>query len=109
VIADARVAILAPPAIPALSRYRPDDRSAPVAAVVLCGLAPLLSYFVDYSFGMCVLATGLVFFVIGAVKSQWSPSGWIHSGLETLLIGMTAAGISYAIGYGLKVLMHVSV
>jgi VIT1/CCC1 family predicted Fe2+/Mn2+ transporter len=79
------------------------------AAFMLCGLAPLLSYLVDYSFGMCVLATGLVFFVNGATNSQWSPSGWMRSGLETLLIGMTAAGISYAIGYGLKVLMHVSV
>ncbi len=79
------------------------------AAFMLCGLAPLLSYLVAYSFGMCVLATGLVFFVIGAVKSRWSPSGWMRSGFETLLIGMSAAGISYAIGYGLKVLMHVSV
>jgi VIT1/CCC1 family predicted Fe2+/Mn2+ transporter len=78
------------------------------AAFVLCGLAPLLSYLLEYSFCMCVFATGLVFFVIGAVKSLWSPSGWMRSGFETLLIGMSAAGISYAIGYGLKVLIHVS-
>jgi vacuolar iron transporter family protein len=78
------------------------------AALMSCGLAPLLSYLGAYSFAMCVLATGLVFFVIGAVKSRWSPSGRMRSGLETLLIGMSAAGISYAIGYGLKVLMHIS-
>ena len=78
------------------------------AAFVLCGLAPLFSYLVAYSFGMCVVATGLVFFVIGALKSRWSPLGWMRSGLETLLIGMSAAGISFAIGYVLKILVHVS-
>ncbi len=78
------------------------------AAFVLCGLAPLLSYLSAYSFAMCVVATGLVFFVIGAVKSRWSPAGWLLSGMETLGIGMSAAGISYVIGYGLKVLLHVA-
>ena len=78
------------------------------AAFVICGLAPLLSYLVAYSFLMCVVATGLVFFVIGALKSRWSPSGWLQSGMETLLIGMSAAGISYAIGYALKLLVHVT-
>jgi VIT1/CCC1 family predicted Fe2+/Mn2+ transporter len=43
---------------------------------------------------MRVVATGLVFFVIGALKSRWSPSGWMRSGLEMLLIGMSAADIS---------------
>ncbi len=79
------------------------------AAFVLCGLVPLLSYIAAYKFGACVVATGLVFFVIGAVKSRWSPSGWLRSGLETLLIGMSAAGISYAIGYVLKLLVHASI
>jgi VIT1/CCC1 family predicted Fe2+/Mn2+ transporter len=79
------------------------------AAFVLCGLAPLLSYLVAYSFTMSVVATGLVFFVIGALKSRWSPSGWMRSGVETLLIGMSAAGISFAIGYALKILVHVSI
>ena len=50
------------------------------AAFVLCGLVPLLSYIAAYKFGACVVATGLVFFVIGAVKSRWSPSGWLRSG-----------------------------
>ena len=79
------------------------------AAFTLCGLIPLLSYIFAYQFGVCVAATGLVFFVIGALKSRWSPSGWLQSGVETLLIGMGAAGISYAIGYALKLLVHVSI
>ena len=78
------------------------------AAFVLCGLAPLLSYLVAYAFGMCVVATGLVFFLIGALKSRWSPSGWMRSGLETLFIGMSAAGISFAIGYALKIFVDAS-
>ena len=49
-----------------------------------------------------------MFFVIGALKSRWSPSGWLQSGMETLVIGMSAAGISYAIGYALKSLAHVT-
>ena len=78
------------------------------AAFVLCGLAPLLSYLMAYSFAACVVATGLVFFVIGAVKSRWSLANWAWSGLEMLLIGMAAAGISFAIGYALKALVGVA-
>ena len=38
------------------------------AAFVLCGLVPLISYLIAYSLGLCVVATGLVFFAIGAAK-----------------------------------------
>jgi len=51
--------------------------------------------------------TGLVFFVIGAVKSRWSVAGWAKSGLETLLIGMSAAGLSFLIGFGLRAFVRV--
>nr|WP_294527122.1 VIT1/CCC1 transporter family protein [uncultured Rhodopila sp.] len=78
------------------------------AAFVLCGLVPLASYLLAYSFGLSVAATGLVFFAIGAAKSKWSLSDWFRSGLETLAIGMSAAGLSYVIGYALKALVHVS-
>ena len=72
------------------------------AAFVLCGLVPLVSYLVSYSLAWCVLATGLVFFGIGAAKSRWALAGWSKSGLETLLIGMSAAGLSFVIGYALR-------
>jgi len=78
------------------------------AAFVLCGLVPLVGYLVAYSFAWCVGATGLVFFAIGALKSRWSLSGWARSGIETLAIGMSAAGLSYGIGYVLKALVHVA-
>jgi VIT1/CCC1 family predicted Fe2+/Mn2+ transporter len=76
------------------------------AAFVLCGLVPLISYLVGYSLAVCVAATGLVFFGIGAAKSKWSLAGWLRSGSETLVIGMGAAGLSFAIGYALRTLAH---
>jgi VIT1/CCC1 family predicted Fe2+/Mn2+ transporter len=79
------------------------------AAFVLCGLVPLISYLIAYSLVWCVVATGLVFFGIGAAKSRWSLSNWARSGLETLLIGMSAAGLSFLIGYGLRAFLKVPV
>jgi len=76
------------------------------AAFVLCGLVPLISYLLAYSLAVCVVATGLVFFGIGAAKSKWSLAGWLRSGIETLAIGMSAAGLSFAIGYALRTLVH---
>jgi vacuolar iron transporter family protein len=76
------------------------------AAFVLSGLVPLVSYLAGYSLTACVVATGLVFFGIGAVKSRWALAGWFHSGIETLVIGMSAAGLSFGIGYALRALVH---
>ncbi len=75
------------------------------AAFVLCGLAPLVSYLIAYSLAWSVAATGLVFFGIGAAKSRWSLAGWARSGLETLLIGMSAASLSFLIGFSLRAFM----
>ncbi|MBO0346104.1 VIT1/CCC1 transporter family protein [Roseibium limicola] len=75
------------------------------AAFVLCGSLPL----VPFLFGMAAsglsttLVTALAFFAIGAVKSHWSVRSWVRSGLETCLIGLTAAGIAWFVGYGLRV------
>ena len=76
------------------------------SAFVLSGLVPLISYLVAYSLTECVVATGLVFFGIGAAKSRWSLAGWLRSGMETLVIGMSAAGLSFWIGYALRTLAH---
>jgi hypothetical protein len=47
----------------------------------------------------------VVFFGIGAAQSPWSLATWWQSGLETLGIGLGAASLAYAIGYGLKSLV----
>ncbi len=75
------------------------------AAFVLSGLVPLFSYLIAYNVTASVVATGVVFFGIGAAKSRWSLAGWVRSGLETLLIGMSAAGLSFGIGFALRALV----
>ena len=79
------------------------------AAFVLCGLVPLVSYLVAYRLAWCVAATGLVFFSIGTAKSRWSLAGWAKSGLETLAIGMSAAGLSFLVGFGLRAFLKVPI
>ncbi|MEM4658712.1 MAG: VIT1/CCC1 transporter family protein, partial [Candidatus Methanosuratincola sp.] len=70
----------------------------------LCGLVPLLPYLlgIKSTFLVSTLMTALVFFAIGSAKSIWSVIPWWRSGLETLAIGSTAAGLAYLIGYFLR-------
>lgn len=79
------------------------------ASFVLCGLVPLVSYLIAYNLALCVAATGIVFFGIGAAKSRWSRADWAMSGLETLSIGMSAAVVSYLIGFELRVIVKVPI
>jgi vacuolar iron transporter family protein len=81
-------------------------------AFLLCGLIPLLPFLVISSPALrpvatllCVVLTGVTFFVIGSIKAKWSLISWWRSGLETLTIGLVAASFAYLIGYWLKGLM----
>lgn len=69
-------------------------------AFVVCGLAPLVPYLFgsEYSLTISVTLTGIVFLIIGSVKSKWSTSSWWHSGLTTLLVGAIAAALAYLAG-----------
>ena len=78
------------------------------AAFILCGCVPLVTYLLPGGLASCVVATGVTFFGVGAVKSFWSPAGWMRSGLEVLLIGMSAAALAFAVGYGLRMLFNLS-
>jgi len=74
-----------------------------LAAFILCGLVPIVSYLsAGGGLAMCVVATGLAFFGVGAIKSWWSLMAWWRSGPETFLIGMSAAALAFAVGFGLK-------
>jgi VIT1/CCC1 family predicted Fe2+/Mn2+ transporter len=53
-----------------------------------------------------VAAAGATFFGVGAIKSRWSPLAWWRSGLETLLIGMSAAAVAFVVGYGLTTVFN---
>ena len=77
------------------------------AAFIVCGSVPLLPFLfgLQSSLLTATLATGAVFFAIGSLKSRWSTIHWVLSGLETMAIGMTAAGMAYTIGYLLRALV----
>lgn len=71
---------------------------------VVCGAVPLLPFIFQMpeGFSWSLGLSALTFFLIGMVKSRWSSHSWLWHGIETTLIGLSAAGMAYAIGYGLK-------
>lgn len=74
------------------------------SAFLLCGLAPLIPFLFGATdaFWLSTILTSAVFFAIGSVKSRWSTSPWLRSGMETLLVGSAAAGLAYGIGVLLR-------
>jgi len=74
---------------------------ATLLAFVICGSVPLIPFifFGSDVFTFSLVMSGMVFFLIGAVKSRWALAPWWQSGTETLLIGMAAAGCAYLVGY----------
>ncbi len=77
-------------------------------AFILCGAVPLVPFVISMENGFVwsTVLTAAVFFAIGSAKSRWSLQHWSRSGLETLTIGLVAAGVAYLIGYLLKGLVH---
>jgi VIT1/CCC1 family predicted Fe2+/Mn2+ transporter len=51
------------------------------------------------AFEVALVATLAAFFLIGMVKSRWSLAPWWRSGLETLLIGSSAALLAFGVGW----------
>lgn len=70
------------------------------AAFVICGSVPLIPFAlgVPNPFTWAAIATGIVFASIGAMKSRWSLVPAWRSALETLAIGILAAGVAYVVG-----------
>jgi len=75
------------------------------AAFLLCGVVPLLPYIVGLGFVTSSVMTGVVFFVIGSLRSVWTDTSWIRSGLVTLAIGGAAAIMAYGLGYLLRLIV----
>ncbi|HHG90514.1 MAG TPA: hypothetical protein ENJ90_08565 [Devosia sp.] len=74
------------------------------AAFIICGAVPLVPFILGFEASAlaATIATGIVFFIIGAMKSFWSTQRWYMSGLETFVIGIAAAGMAYGIGVLLR-------
>ena len=76
-------------------------------AFLICGLVPVLPYLfeTEHALTLSVLLTGIVFVVIGSIKSRWSTSPWWHSGVTTLVVGAIAASVAYLAGVISKYLL----
>ena len=80
------------------------------ASFLLWGSVPLISYvalvpagFSDQSlFGISCGLTGLMLFILGALKSKFTTMPWWRSGLEILTVGAATAGAAYLIGWGVE-------
>jgi VIT1/CCC1 family predicted Fe2+/Mn2+ transporter len=75
-----------------------------MASFILFGSIPLLPFLLGLTnaFAISLGMTFLAFFLIGTIKSKWSLATWWRSGLETLLIGLAASTLAYAVGYLVK-------
>jgi VIT1/CCC1 family predicted Fe2+/Mn2+ transporter len=74
------------------------------SAFALCGLVPLIPFLLGMggALAVSISLTGLVFLVIGSIKSRWSTVSWWRSGLSTFLVGAIAATLAYVAGVFLK-------
>jgi VIT1/CCC1 family predicted Fe2+/Mn2+ transporter len=93
--------------LPTIARSPAKAAFVTFLAFILCGLVPILPFALGLPHAIFISAvmTALVFFAIGSVRSLWSPKNWWYAGMETLLIGISAAGVAYLAGDFLKVLI----
>src|SRR5262249_56641078 len=103
-IAGGRRGARGPPPIP-----RSPARAALMTflAFLLCGSIPLLPFIAGAPAAISVstVMTGATFFLIGSLRSRWSPAPWWRSGLETFLIGICAAVLAYLTGVAVAALV----
>ena len=79
-------------------------------AFFVVGLVPLLAFLVEMLTGLPIqepfvwssALTGIAFFVVGALRGRFVAKRWPIAGLETLLIGGSAAALAYGVGVLLK-------
>ena len=96
----------------------PEERGNPVKAGVLCGVSFGLAAIVPiFPFAIGALncvnalavstgATLATLFGVGAMKTIFSRKNWVRSGLEMMVIGASAAAITYLIGTAFSILVE---
>jgi VIT1/CCC1 family predicted Fe2+/Mn2+ transporter len=73
------------------------------AAFVLVGAIPLAPFLLGFpSYQASAALTGVAFFLVGASKGRFVAEPWWTSGLETLALGGSAAGLAYVVGVLLR-------
>lgn len=74
------------------------------SAFLICGLVPLAPFVtgMNDAFEVSALITGLMFILIGALKSRWSTRPWWYSGFSTFVVGGGAAVVAYETGSWLR-------
>ncbi len=90
--------------LPAALRSPWRAASSTFEAFLICGLVPLVPFVarLQSAFWVAAATTGVLFVLIGALKSRWSIRPWWRSGLETLTVGGGAAAVAYGIGAWLR-------
>jgi len=70
------------------------------SAFLVCGFIPLIPFVATMknAFWTACVITGVMFFVIGGLKSRSSTRPWWYSGSTTFLIGGAAATAAYVVG-----------
>lgn len=79
-------------------------------AFVMVGFLPLVAFVLEFAwpaglprpFVASAVMTAVTFFLIGAAKGRVVHGSWYRSGLETLIVGGSAAAIAYAVGLALS-------
>ena len=86
--------------LPPISRSPARAALTTFLAFLLCGSIPLLPFVLGApaSIWASTVMTGITFFSIGSLRSRWSPTPWWRTGMETFLIGITAASVAYLVG-----------
>jgi vacuolar iron transporter family protein len=86
--------------LPPISRSPGKAAMLTFLAFIVCGSIPLLPFITGApaSIWASTAMTGFTFFSIGSLRSYWSPAPWWRAGMETFLIGITAAAIAYLVG-----------
>ena len=93
--------------LPPIVRSPLKSAMATFGAFVVCGFVPILPFVLGLpaTLNASAILTGMTFFMIGSMRSRWSPTAWWKAGTETLVIGMAAASMAYFVGHLLKQLV----
>jgi len=96
-----------------------EELGNPVKAGVLCGtsfglaaLVPILPFAFNAltcmeALMISIIGTVATLFGVGAMKTIFSRKNWVRSGLEMMIIGASAAAITYMIGTLFSMIVHV--